>query len=201
LNNPDFFYTIEKPSIAVFKDRGSKFISYSFPVSDQYECKEKLAQIKKEYPKATHYCFAYRLGITGVNFRVNDDGEPSGSAGLPILGQLDSKQLTDSLIVVIRYFGGSQLGIPGLIHAYKTAAALVIGQSGIIQKPVLTGYQLHFDYPMLSDIMRMMKKYNCVITKKEILSECLFEIGIPNTSLEPLLSLFKKLKGVEFKKS
>src|SRR4051794_33870893 len=122
--NPDHYYTIEKESAAEFKDRGSKFIGYAFPVTTINECKEKLAAIKKEHPKATHHCFAYRIGIDGMNYRVSDDGEPSGSAGRPILGQIDSRQVINTLIIVVRYFGGTLLGVPGLINAYKTAAAL-----------------------------------------------------------------------------
>ena len=120
------YYTIEKPSMAEFKDRGSKFIAYAFPIADAGEFKEKLAALKKEHPKAVHHCFAYRLGLDGTNFRVSDDGEPSGTAGRPILGQIDSKQLTNVLIIVVRYFGGTLLGVPGLINAYKTAAALAL---------------------------------------------------------------------------
>ena len=114
------YYTIEKPSVAEFKDRGSKFIAYAFPITDVIEFKEKLSALKKEHPKAVHHCFAYRMGLDGINFRVSDDGEPSGTAGRPILGQIDSKQITNVLIVVVRYFGGTLLGVPGLINAYKS---------------------------------------------------------------------------------
>ena len=117
--DPFYYYTIEQPAIAEFKDRGSKFFAYSFPVSSIDDCKKKLAQLKKEHPKAVHHCLAYRIGIDGSTFRVSDDGEPSGSAGRPILGQIDSKKLTNIMVVVVRYFGGSLLGVPGLINAYK----------------------------------------------------------------------------------
>ncbi|HEY8971071.1 MAG TPA: YigZ family protein, partial [Puia sp.] len=115
----DFYYTIEKEATAEFKDRGSKFIGYAIPVSSVDEFKEKLNEVKKLHPKATHHCFAYRLGLDGNVFRVSDDGEPSGSAGRPILGQIDSKELVNVLVVVVRYFGGTLLGVPGLINAYK----------------------------------------------------------------------------------
>ena len=117
MTNDSSYHTIEKPSVAEFKDRGSKFIAYAYPIADANDFKEKLTAIKKEHPKATHHCFAYRLGLDGTIFRVSDDGEPSGTAGRPILGQIDSKQLTDSLIIVVRYFGGELLGVPGLINA------------------------------------------------------------------------------------
>jgi uncharacterized YigZ family protein len=121
--SPDHYHTIEKPSVDEYKDRGSKFIAYAFSVSGVNEFKEKLAAIRKEHPKATHHCFVYRIGIDGNNFRVSNDRELSGSAGRPILGQLDSKQLINVLIIVVRYFGGTLLGVPGLINAYKNAAA------------------------------------------------------------------------------
>ena len=140
------YYTIEKSSVAEFKDRGSKFIAYAYPITDITEFKEKLAALKKEHPKAVHHCFAYRIGMGGINFRVSDDGEPSGSAGRPILGQIDSKQLTNIVIIVVRYFGGTLLGVPGLINAYKTSAALALEGTSVIQKPVLINYRLQFNY-------------------------------------------------------
>src|ERR1700710_1488137 len=132
----DFYYTIEKEATAEFKDRGSKFIAYACPVKNVEEYKEKLNALKKEHAKATHHCFAYRIGLDGNNFRVSDDGEPSGTAGKPILGQIDSKELTNVLVIVVRYFGGSLLGVPGLINAYKSTAAMVLQMTPIIQKTV-----------------------------------------------------------------
>src|ERR1043165_2969721 len=120
------YKTIEKPSQAEFKDRGSRFIAYAFPIQTIDDFKKRLKELKEEHPKATHHCFAYRIGIDGDNFRSSDDGEPSGTAGKPILGQIDSKQATNMLIIVVRYFGGTQLGVPGLINAYKTAASLAL---------------------------------------------------------------------------
>ena len=123
---PDFYNTIEKPATAEFKDRGSKFLAYVYPVQLIEEFKIRLADLKKEHPKAVHHCFAYRLGTDKNNFRVSDDGEPSGTAGRPILGQIDSKELTNVVIIVVRYFGGTLLGVPGLINAYKTSASMVL---------------------------------------------------------------------------
>jgi uncharacterized YigZ family protein len=122
----EFYYTIEKSAFTEYKERGSRFIAYAFPVNTVEEFKNKLNELRKEHAKATHHCFAYRLGLNGINFRVSDAGEPSGTAGKPILGQIDSRQLTDALVVVVRYFGGTLLGVPGLINAYKSAAALVL---------------------------------------------------------------------------
>lgn len=194
------YHTIEKPSIAEFKDRGSKFISYAFPVADANEFKEKLAAIRKEHPKATHHCFAYRLGLDGNNFRVSDDGEPSGSAGRPILGQIDSKQLTNVLIIVVRYFGGTLLGVPGLINAYKSAAALALQLTAIVIKPVLINYRLQFDYTMLNEVMKIVKQFDCIVLKQEIQLFCSLEIGVPKNKLEEVLKKLKDLRGVEVEK-
>src|SRR5436190_1605914 len=121
-----YYNTIDTPATTQIKDRGSTFIAHAFPIRAVDDFKIRLNELKKEHPKATHHCFAYRIGNSGNSFRVSDAGEPSGTAGKPILGQLDSRQLTDTLVVVVRYFGGTLLGVPGLINAYKTAAALVL---------------------------------------------------------------------------
>lgn len=195
--NPDFYYTIEKPSAAEFKDRGSKFLAYAFPVSSIAECKERLAEIKKEHPKATHHCFAYRLGLDGNSFRVSDDGEPSGSAGRPILGQIDSKQVTNALVIVVRYFGGTQLGIPGLINAYKTSATLALQVTPIAQKPVLIDYRLQFDYTQMNDVMRLVRQFDCVVLAQDMNLFCSLTIGIPKNRLEDVLYRLSELRGVE----
>jgi len=195
--NDSYFNTIEKSSVAEYKDRGSKFISYAFPVADVNDTKERLAEIKKEHPKATHHCFAYRIGFDGNNFRVSDDGEPSGSAGRPILGQIDSKQVTNVLIIVVRYFGGTQLGIPGLINAYKTTASSALQSSLIVRKPVLINYRLQFDYTQMNEVMKVIKHFDCVILKQETLLFCTLEIGVPKNSLEEVMDKIKELRGVE----
>ncbi len=195
-----FYHTIEKPSLAEFKDRGSKFIAYAYPVANVGEFKEKLAALKKEHPKAAHHCFAYRLGLDGMNYRVSDDGEPSGSAGRPILGQIDSKQLTNVLIIVVRYFGGTLLGVPGLINAYKTSVASALEAASIIQKPVLINYRLQFDYTQMNEVMKLVKQFDCVVLKQEIQLFCLLEIGVSKNRLDEVLSKLKDLRGVEMKR-
>jgi len=195
---PDSHYnTIEKPAVAEFKDRGSKFIAYAYPVGGVSDFKEKLEAIKKEHPKATHHCFAYRIGLDGNVFRVSDDGEPSGSAGRPILGQIDSKQLTNVLIIVVRYFGGTLLGVPGLIHAYKTAAAMALQFTSVVQKPVLLNYRLRFDYTMMNEVMKIVKQFECVVLKQEMQLFCSLEIGVPKNRLEAVVNKLKELRGVE----
>lgn len=188
---PYHYHTIEKPSIADFKDRGSKFIAYAYPIADVNEFKEKLAAIKKEHPKATHHCFAYRLGVDGNNFRVSDDGEPSGSAGRPILGQIDSKQLTNVLIIVVRYFGGSLLGVPGLINAYKSAAALALQLTAIVEKPVLVNCRLQFDHTQTHEVMKLVKQFDCVVLKQDLQLFCLLEIAAPKNRAAELLNKLK----------
>lgn len=194
---PDYYNTIEIPSIAEFKDRGSKFMAYSFPIANVAEFKEKLAILKKEHPKAVHHCFAYRLGLDGMNFRVSDDGEPSGTAGRPILGQIDSRQVTNVLIVVVRYFGGTLLGVPGLINAYKSAAALSLQLTAMIRKPVLINYRLQFDYTQMNEVMKLVKQFECIVQMQETQLFCSIEIGIPKIRLEEVLFKLRDLRGVE----
>lgn len=196
-NEADFYLTIGQTSNAEFKDRGSRFIAYAFPIETADDFKMHLAELKKEHPKAVHHCFAYRIGLDGNNFRVSDDGEPSGSAGRPILGQLDSKQVTNTLIVVVRYFGGTLLGVPGLINAYKTTAALCLQTTTVIQKPIEVNYELHFDYTKMNDVMMIVKQCNCTVINQETQLFCLLKIGIPKARLEEVLYKFKELLTVE----
>ena len=190
-----YYNTIEKTASAEFRDRGSKFIAFVYPVSSIPDFKENLAQVKKEHPKATHHCFAYRIGIDGMTFRVSDDGEPSGSAGRPILGQIDSKKVTNVMVVVVRYFGGTLLGVPGLINAYKTAATLALQVTPLVQKPILAHYQLQFDYTQMNDIMRILKQTECAILEEDMNLFCSLKIGIPVGRQEEVLFRLKDRKG------
>lgn len=194
---PDYYSTVETTSSAEYKDRGSKFIAYTFPVTSVNDFKDRLADIKKEHPKATHHCFAYRLGLDGLQYRVSDDGEPSGTAGRPILGQIDSKQLTDVLVIVVRYYGGTMLGVPGLINAYKTATSLALQVTPFAQKPVLVNYRLEFDYTQMNEVMRIVKYFDCTIVKQETVLFCVMEIGIPKNRLDEVLFKLKDLRTVE----
>lgn len=194
----DYHYnTIDTPSVAEFKDRGSRFIAYAYPIVDVADFKEKLSALKKEHPKAVHHCFAYRLGLDATNFRVSDDGEPSGTAGRPILGQIDSKQITNILVVVVRYFGGTLLGVPGLITAYKTATAFALQTTAIVQKPVLTNYRLQFDYTQMNDVMKAVKQFDCVVLKQEMQLFCSLEIGVPKLWQDEVMNKLNDLRGVE----
>lgn len=199
--NAEFYYTIDKPSFAEFKDRGSKFLAFAYPVNNSDEFKSQLQQLKKEHPKAVHHCFAYRLGTDNNNFRVNDDGEPSGSAGRPILGQIDSKTLTNVAVIVVRYFGGTLLGVPGLINAYKTAAAMALQLTPIVQKPVLISYRLEFDYTRQNDVMMILKQCNCIITRQEQQLFCIIDAGVPKARIAEVEYRLNDLHTVAYKKT
>lgn len=196
-NNYDFYQTIEKESVAEFKDRGSRFLAYAFPISSADDFKKRLKQAREEHPKAAHHCFAYRIGTDGNNFRSSDDGEPPGSAGRPILGQIDSKELTNIAIIVVRYFGGTLLGVPGLINAYKTSASFALQLNPVVKKSVLMNYRLQFDYTILNDVMRIIRKNDCIILKQELQLFCMLETAIPKTSIELCIHQLKNLKSME----
>jgi len=193
----EFYYTIESPAVTELKERGSRFIAHAYPLSSVEAFRLHLADLKKLHPKATHHCFAYRLGLDGNNFRSSDAGEPSGTAGKPILGQIDSKQLTDTLVVVVRYFGGTLLGVPGLISAYKSAAALVLQLTPVIQKPVELTYYLQFDYTQMNDVMTISKQFDCLVVKQEMNLFCSLQMGIPKYRLDEVLYKLKDLRGIE----
>lgn len=197
MKEPDYYFTVESTANAEFKDRGSKFFAYSFPLKNTIDFKRILRDVKKEHPKASHHCFAYRVGTDGNNFRVSDDGEPSGTAGKPVLGQIDSKDLTNILIVVVRYFGGILLGVPGLINAYKTAASLVLQCTPMVQKAVEINYELQFNYTEMNDVMLIIKQFNCSILKNEMQLFCRIETGIPRNKINEVLSALKEVKNLD----
>ena len=198
MSDAEYYQTIEKPSFAEFKDRGSKFIAFAYPVQTVEDCKQYLQSLKKEHPKAVHHCFAYRLGWDGNIFRVSDDGEPSGTAGRPILGQIDSKELTNVSVIVVRYFGGTLLGVPGLINAYKTATSLALQLSPIVQKAVEIPYSLHFDYQQMNEVMMIVKQYNCSVVEQVAQLFVELKIGIPKHRLEEVINKIQDLQGVTY---
>jgi uncharacterized YigZ family protein len=197
MSEKDFYLTISQPSLAEFKDRGSRFLAYAYPIQSAEEFKTYLRQLKKEHPKAVHHCFAYRIGLDGNNFRSSDDGEPSGTAGKPILGQIDSKGLTNVLIVVVRYFGGTLLGVPGLINAYKTASSMALQLTPVIPKAVEIIYQLEFDYTQMNEVMMLVKKYHCTVIEQETQLFCKMKIGVPKNRLEEFLFNVNELRSVD----
>lgn len=175
-------------------------MAHAFPVQNTDDFKKRLKELKEEHPKAAHHCSAYRIGTEGNTFRASDDGEPSGSAGKPILGQIDSKNLTNTAVVVVRYFGGTLLGVPGLINAYKTATSLALQLTPIIEKPVLVSYELQFEYNLMNDAMLFVKRYNCVVLENEMQLFCRMVVGVPKAEENVFADRIGDVHGVEVKK-
>jgi uncharacterized YigZ family protein len=196
----DSYFTIERNAAAEFKDRGSKFLGYAFPISTIDEFKYQLQILKKEHAKGVHHCFAYRLGVDGNVFRSSDDGEPSGTAGKPILGQIDSKGITNVAIVVVRYFGGTLLGVPGLINAYKTTAAFTLQVVPLVKKQVEVKYQLQFDYTRTGDVMQLLKQMQATLLSQDVQLFCEFTIGVSVSRLDEFEFRLKELHGVSCKR-
>lgn len=196
-NNPsnDSYLSIGSASEGLFKDNGSRFIALAFPVETESEIKEIISSIKKEYHDARHHCYAYRLGYKGDIFRANDDGEPSSSAGRPILGQIDANSLSDILVVVVRYFGGIKLGIPGLIRAYKTSTADAIANAEIIEKIAGKRFRLHFGYLNMNDVMKMIKELSLTPTEQRFDMECSMEVSVRLSLIEHFLETCSNIEG------
>ena len=196
----DQYKTIKKPSSEViFKDRGSKFLGYAFQISSKEEVNPIISKLKDNHHKARHWCYAWRLGVEKVSFRVNDDGEPNNSAGNPIYGQILSFDLTNILVVVVRYFGGTKLGVGGLINAYKTSAKLSLNASEIIQKTIDVNFELQFDYVDMDKVMRLIKEKNIHIIHQEMHMSCNFEISIRKKDADSIKSAFENLRCVQIK--
>ena len=193
----DTYLTIEKPTEAIFKDKGSKFLAFAYPVENDQQIKEILNQLKKEHHTANHHCYAYRLGADKMNFRANDDGEPNNTAGKPILGQIQSNDLTNVLIVVVRYFGGTLLGVSGLINAYKNSAADVIKVSTIIEKQILFNYTIQFYFEHLNDVMKLLKQLDCKITNQQFDNNCEISFSIRKANSEQCEEKLKKIEGLK----
>lgn len=192
----DTYLTIEKPSQAIFKDKGSKFLAFAFPVETEQQIKDFLSQLKKEHHTANHHCYAYRLGADKLNYRANDDGEPNNTAGKPILGQLQSNDLTNILIVVVRYFGGVLLGVSGLINAYKNSAAEVIKSSTIIEKQIMFSYTITFAFNDLNDVMKILKHSFCKIHEQHFDTDCTIVFSIRKGQSESIENSLKKIEGL-----
>ncbi|WP_316814608.1 YigZ family protein [Pedobacter nyackensis] len=195
----DTYKTIEAPAEGVFRDRGSKFIGYAYPILSEDEVKGILANLRAEHSKARHFCWALRLSPDRSIFRIQDDGEPSGTAGRPILNTMLSTDITNVLIVVVRYFGGTLLGVPGLINAYKTAAAEAINAAHVIEKTVNDIYELQFDYLLMNDIMRLIKEERLHVISQDFDNSCCIKIEIRKSSLNIILGKIEKIEGVKLK--
>lgn len=189
----DSYQTILEPTEGLYKEKGSKFIAYAKSVNSREAFHQFLDDIKKEHSKARHHCYAYRLGVDGKDFRSNDDGEPSGTAGRPILGQIDRLDLTQIGIIVVRYFGGTKLGTGGLKTAYKEASREALAAAKIQSKPILKEYKVAFDYKWMSDILAAAKKTNMEILKKEFNENPFIHVGIKRTETEASWTRFNAL--------
>ncbi len=193
----DTYKTIHEVSEGNFKEKGSKFIAIAIPVKSEEEIKSKLDELRKEYYDARHHCYAYRLGFEKLVYRHNDDGEPSGTAGRPIYGQIISKDLTDVLVVVIRYFGGTKLGVSGLIHAYKTASKDALENSNIITRTIQDIYQINFDYESMNDVMKIIKEENVHQIFHSFDLNCLIKLSVRKNNSKKVVERFNKIKNLE----
>jgi len=193
----DSFLSIKSPSTGLFKAKGSKFLSYAFPVNSEDDIKEHLKKIKKEHFSARHHCFAWRLGAEKNNFRANDDGEPSSSAGKPILGQIQKLDLSDILIVVVRYFGGTLLGVGGLIQAYKSAASDALDHAQLKEKIETIPFEIEFEYPQMSEVMYLFKKTKLPVLKKEFNLSCKIFSEIRKSKADSLSEIFIRTEDVK----
>jgi uncharacterized YigZ family protein len=200
MNQPgDIYKTISEPCSGVFKDKGSKFLAYAFPVDTADDVKQQVQRLKKEYFDARHHCYAYRIGVSGEQWRANDDGEPSSTAGKPILGQLLSRELTNVLIVVVRYFGGIQLGVPGLINAYRSAASDALAHAQIVEKTAKEQLTFRFAYEAMNDVMTWLKEEKAEILSQQFNADCVIEIAIPKSKAEYMWTKINAILGVKFK--
>lgn len=195
----DTYQTIAAASEGIYKEKGSKFLAFAYPIFSEEEFKNHLAQLKKDYHDARHHCYAFKLGLTENEYRYSDDGEPNNSAGKPIYGQILSKNLTNVGIVVVRYFGGTKLAVGGLVTAYKEAAADALQNARIIEQTVNNFYQILFDYPVMSEVMNFVKHHQLQITKQLFENACLIEFGIRKSEADAVVSELKKIEGVKVK--
>lgn len=197
----DTYRTIAKASHkSIFKDRGSKFYAYAFPIKNETDVADRLKEMKSLHHKARHWCYAWQIGTEKMRYRVNDDGEPSNSAGQPIYGQILSKDLTNVLIVVVRYFGGVKLGVGGLITAYKTAALLTLDTANIITKTIDEKFLLVFEYQDMNKVQRIIKECNVPIENQKLEYNCEYQISIRKGEVPRIIKSFEKLRCIKIKK-
>lgn len=193
----DVYKTISKPAQGeLFKDKNSKFYGFAFPVTNEDQIKQHIEDLKKEHYSARHWCYAYQIGTEKMQYRANDDGEPNNSAGMPIYGQIQSFEVTNILIVVIRYYGGVKLGVGGLINAYRTGAQLALEASKIVEQTINKNYKLKFEYKNMSKVMRILKENEVEITNQTLELNCLLEISVRKSHSSKVFDLFKLFFGV-----
>lgn len=201
MESKDSYKTINSPSEEVlFKDKNSKFIAYSYPIISEIEVKNTIEKLKKKHFGAVHFCYAYQIGIESKQYRVNDDGEPSNSAGMPIYGQIQSFDVTNVLVVIVRYFGGTKLGVSGLINAYKTAAQMSLEASDIVEKTINIHFEISFEYKNMNKVMRIIKEKKLQIINQEMTGNCKIEIATRKKNAEIIFDIFSTLFEVSVKK-
>lgn len=191
------FQTLSAPNQAEFKDKGSRFIAFAYPIASIDDVKKYVDALRQEHHKARHWCYAYRLGTDGNQFRANDDGEPSGSAGRPILGQIDSFELTDVLVVVVRYFGGTLLGVSGLIHAYKTSTQMALQAASIVEKNIEKTVFLRCDYPHLPEVLRLAKIHHANVVVQDLQLDCRLSVRVPLADYEMAVAAWQNMRVVD----
>ena len=196
----DLYQTLEKPSAEqIYKEKGSKFLGYAFPLEHVDQVETTIDQLKKAHTKARHWCYAWQIGVEKPNFRYNDDGEPNNSAGKPIYGQIQSFQLTNVLVVVVRYFGGTKLGVGGLVTAYKTAAKLSLEEANVVTRMLMESIRLEFDYVHMNKVMRIIKEHQLQILNQKMELNCLFEIAVRKNKAKEILKIFEDLRCLDAK--
>jgi uncharacterized YigZ family protein len=191
----DLYKTIQKSSEGIFKEKGSKFLAFAYPVRDEEAIKRTIADIQKQYHDARHHCYAWRLGPEKERYRVNDDGEPSGSAGKPIFGQIQSRDLSDILVVVVRYFGGTLLGVGGLIKAYRSAASDALNHNAIIERRVFDKMRLEFGYPMMNTVMKLIKEFQLDFEDQLFDLDCSLTLKVWKRKSEQVMHGLSKIEG------
>ena len=200
ISEKDTYNTIEiAKGDALFKDKGSKFIGYAFPVTSEDEVKENIDALKKKHHAARHWCYAWRIGIEEIRYRANDDGEPNNSAGNPIYGQILSNDLTNVLVIVVRYFGGTKLGVGGLINAYKTSAKLILEEVVIVEKTIDVFFKLNFEYQHMNKVMRIVKEQNLELVHQKMELDCDFLISTRKSNALKVYQLFLDLRCLKIK--
>lgn len=193
----DSYNTIKSPSEGLYKEKGSKFLAFAYPVQNEDEIRTHVEALKKKYHDARHHCFAWELGTDGMNFRMNDDGEPSGTAGKPILGQIHSHEVTNVLVVVVRYFGGVKLGTGGLVQAYKTAAADALDQAEIIGCTINRSFRIQFPYEMMNPVMRVVDEENLNVEDQQFGLDCSMTLSVRASRVDEMVDRFRQTHGIE----
>jgi Uncharacterized conserved protein len=196
----DTYRTLDFPSEEVlYKEKNSKFFGYAFPISSEEQAKDFLDNLRKQHHSARHWCYAFQLGTEKIHFRANDDGEPSNSAGMPIYGQIQSFEITNVLVVVVRYFGGVKLGVGGLISAYRTAAQMALEASEIVEKTIDIHYLVSFDYKNMNKVMRVIKEKNLDIVSQKMEMSCEIELKTRKKNAEIVFDIFSNLYEISIK--